>query len=94
MRARARVDDNQALIVNTLRRAGCNVLSLAAVGNGCPDLLVHRAGRLLMLEVKDGSKVPSKQKLTKHQELFHQQWPVIVVKSEEEAIAAIERALA
>lgn len=94
MRRAAKVDDNHPAIVNALRRAGCNILSLAALGKGCPDLLVHRAGKLVLLEIKDGSKVPSKQRLTKHQCKFRQQWPVSVVKSEEEAITTIEKALA
>ena len=42
MRRAARIDDNQIAIVKALRKAGCSVLSLAAVGNGCPDLLVFR----------------------------------------------------
>ena len=75
--------------MSTLRKAGCNVLSLAAVGQGCPDLLIHRAGSLFMLEVKDGSKSPSRQKLTPHQIQFHQDWPVHVVRNEEEALGAV-----
>ena len=65
---------------------GASVLSLAAVGKGCPDLLVYRAGRLFMLEVKDGDKPPSARKLTPDQVIFHRIWPVYVVKNVEEAI--------
>jgi soluble P-type ATPase len=85
----ARIDDNQNRIVRALRQAGARVLSLATVGNGCPDLLVCRADRLYMLEVKDGDKVKSKQRLTPHQVKFHQSWPVQVVNSVESALIAI-----
>jgi len=52
VRTAARVDATHGEIVATLRRAGCNVLSLAAVGSGCPDLLVGAHGKLTLLEVK------------------------------------------
>jgi Holliday junction resolvase len=89
MRKYGRTDDNQAQLVSALRKAGCNVLSLAAIGQGCGDLLVHRAGELYMLEIKDGSKYASQRKLTKHQEQFHKDWPVHVVKDIDEALRAV-----
>lgn len=89
MRLAARTDDNQNRVVNALRRAGCQVLSLSAVGKGCCDLLVNRAGIIHMLEVKDGNKSPSRRRLTRFQVLFHQNWPVKVVTSEEEALEAV-----
>lgn len=52
MRRAARVDSNHAEIANGLTRAGCAVLSLAALGAGVPDLLVSRGGRMWLLEVK------------------------------------------
>lgn len=106
MRRAAKVDANHEQVVTALRAAGASVLSLAAVGNGCPDLLVHMPARYhatpdyrmqmwpasyYLLEVKDGQKVPSARKLTKHQEEFHQTWqgPIYVVKSPEEALKAV-----
>lgn len=74
MRRAAKVDDNQASIVDALRRVGCSVDPLHAVGGGTPDLLVGRAGVNYLLEVKDGSKPPSKQKLTPQQQEWHQGW--------------------
>ena len=81
MRRAARIDDNHAGIVSALRQAGCMVLSLAAVGNGCPDLLVSRNGVNTLLEVKDGGKSPSKRKLTDDQVIFFDTWkgPAFVV---------------
>ena len=89
-----KVDDNQAAIVKALRKAGCNVLSLAAVGNGCPDLLVcipgvWEADVIVMLEIKDGEKSASRRKLTPHQKRFHEDWPVQVVTNEIEALRAV-----
>ena len=88
MRQAARTDENQDRIVSTLRETGARVLSLAAVGKGCPDLLVCRSGTLYLLEVKDGAKSPSRRRLTKDQVMFHQLWPVTVVTTIEEALKA------
>lgn len=91
IRRAAKKDANHPDIVRGLRQAGCQVLDLGAVGDGCPDLLVKRAGRLLLMEVKDGSKPPSKQKLTPDQVDFHRLWgdSVVVVKSLDEALKAV-----
>lgn len=91
MRRAAKVDANQEQVVSALRAAGAVVQSLAAIGKGVPDLLVSFRGSLFLLEVKDGSKVPSAQKLTKDQLTWHQAWgaPVEVVKSPEQALRAI-----
>ena len=74
MRRAAKVDANHRDIVAGLRKAGCSVISLAAVGNGCPDLLVGRAGQNFLFEVKDGDKCASRQKLTKDQRVFFATW--------------------
>lgn len=64
MRARPRIDANQPDIVKALRKMGAFVQSLAAVGDGCPDLLVGFRGKTYLIEVKDGDKPPSKRALT------------------------------
>lgn len=74
MRRAARVDRNHADIVKALRQAGCNVLDLSRVGNGCPDLLVGRMGEMCFMEVKDGEAKPSKQLLTSAEKVFHRSW--------------------
>lgn len=89
MRRKAKIDDNQVSIVSGLRKAGALVLSLAAVGRGCPDLLVCRGDRLFLLEVKDGAKSPSRRKLTPDQVKFHRKWPAKVVTNLDEALIAI-----
>lgn len=91
MRRAARVDDNQAEIVAALRRAGCSVCSLAGVGRGCPDLAVGLRGVTYLLEVKDGSKCPSKRRLTAGERQWHEGWRghVAVVHSVDEALDAV-----
>lgn len=83
MRLRGRVDGNHAAIVAALRAAGRRVLDLSRVGAGVPDLLVFYGGHFIMMEVKAG-----KGKLTPAQAAFAMQWPVVVVRSVAEALAA------
>lgn len=91
MRRASKVDDNQASIVQALRTVGCSVLPLHAVGQGCPDLLVARAGDMVLIEVKDGAKPPSARKLTPDQVEFHASWRgrIVVVTSIREALEAV-----
>jgi Holliday junction resolvase len=88
MRKAAKIDDNQNAIVNVLRQIGASVQSLAATGKGCPDLLVGYHGINYLMEIKDGDKVLSKQKLTIDQEHWHSLWrgSVHIVKSVDEAL--------
>ena len=91
MRLAARTDANQADIVKALLDIGASVQILAAVGQGFPDLLVGLAGRNFLLEVKDGSKPPSKRKLTPAEAEWHAEWrgQVCVVESVEAALEII-----
>ena len=91
MRRAAKTDANHAVIVGALKACGATVQSLAAVGAGCPDLLVGHRGRNLLMEIKDGAKRPSARKLTPDQCGWHGGWrgQVIVVESEAQAIAAL-----
>ena len=88
MRRAARTDANQTEIVAALRHLGCSVLPLHAVGQGCPDLLVAYGLKNHLLELKDGSKPPSKRKLTPAQVEFHANWkgPIFTVTSVSEAL--------
>lgn len=73
----ARVDANQAEIVDALRAAGCAVYVASHVGAGFPDLIVSRRQRgearprLFMIEVKDSARPPSERRLTPAQKEFH-----------------------
>ena len=90
MRA-AKIDANQNEIVSALRKAGCSVQILSSVGKGCPDLLVARAGVNYLLELKDGNKPKSAQKLTPDQIEWHDKWEacVFVVNSIEQAFESV-----
>ncbi len=94
MRRRAKIDANHAEIVRALRQAGASVQSLAAVGDGCPDILVGLAGKNYVFEIKDGNLSPSRQKLTTDEWAWHKAWcgQVRVVTSVSEALAILERA--
>lgn len=92
MKYAAQSDANQPEIMQALRKVGCQVESLHRLGKGVPDLLVKtRGGRLLLMEIKDGSKPPSKRTLTVHQKRFHEDWKpcCVVVSSVEEALKAV-----
>ena len=74
MRRAAKIDANQEQVIKALRSVGAFVQSLAAVGKGVPDLLVGFKGQTLLMEVKDGKKPPSAQKLTDEQLAWHGSW--------------------
>jgi hypothetical protein len=89
MRRAAHVDSNQAEIVDALRAAGASVEpKLARVGEGCPDLLVGIRKVTTVFEIKDGNKPPSKRRLTKDEEKWHNSWSgsVYIVESVEQAL--------
>lgn len=91
MRA-AKIDANQVQVVSALRAAGATVQSLAGVGKGVPDLLVGHLGKTVLLEVKDGNKPKSAQKLTEDQLKWHGAWtggPLAVVDSPEAALRVL-----
>lgn len=90
MRA-AKIDANQNEIVAALRKIGCTVQILSSVGKGCPDILVGFRGKNTLLEIKDGGKPLSAQKLTPDQIKWHSEWmgSVYVVNSIDQAIEAV-----
>lgn len=92
MRA-AKIDANQNEIVKALRQIGCSVQSLASVGKGVPDLLVGFRCVNFLIEVKDGSKPKSAQKLTPDQIEWHGNWQgkVFVINSIDQAIDLISK---
>jgi Holliday junction resolvase len=91
MRRAARRDDNEKAIVDALERVGCMVQKLTQ-GDGVPDLLVGvPSGKLIVIEVKDGDKVPSAKRLSEKELAWHQRWaryPVFVVEDVEQAVKA------
>jgi len=92
VRRAAATDANQAEIVRVLRDF-CTVELLSAVGGGVPDLLAGFRGVNVLLEVKDGSKTPSRRVLTRDQKVWHSSWAgqVAVVNDVAEAVATVMR---
>lgn len=92
MRRAAKVDANHTQVVMALQAAGATVQSLAAVGQGVPDLLVGFQGKTLLMEVKDGQKPPSARRLTEQQIIWHGVWrggPVAIVDGVDAALRAL-----
>ena len=91
MQKRGRTDGNHTAIVKALKGAGCTVQSLAALGDGVPDLLVGIDGRNLLVEVKNGARSPSRRRLTGDEQTWHAAWAgqVVVVATVDEAMAVI-----
>ena len=91
------MDANHGAIVECFKACGAKVQSLAAIGSGCPDLLVWHPSTdaLVLVEVKDGTKPPSKRALTPDQQKWHMEWagaPVYVVDSVEQAVGVLVKA--
>lgn len=72
-RRAARVDDNQPEIVKAFRDLGWYVLIISQLKNCC-DIMVSKNGRTIAVEIKDGSKPPSKQKLSSGELKFKDEW--------------------
>jgi len=92
VRRAAKVDANHAQVVSALRAAGAVVHSLAPVGNGMPDLLVAFRNQTILMEIKDGAKVKSAQKLKPLQRVFHETWiggPLSVVDGPDAALRVL-----
>lgn len=88
MRLAARVDRNQLVIVQALRKMGCSVAITSALGHGFPDLVVGFSGKTFLMELKDGSKPLSRQKLTLQEENFFKTWKghMTIIRSVDEAV--------
>lgn len=88
-----KVDHNHKSIVAGLRKSGAAVQSIAAIGKGAPDLLVAFGGTWYVAEIKDGSKPPSRQRLTTAEEFWHEEFsqraPVHTWTSLDDALKAI-----
>ena len=89
MRRAAKVDANQAAIVDALRKCGCSVLSLAAIGKGAPDLLIGLRGKNVLAEVKNPA---TRGKLNDLQNDWHTKWAgqVLTVTSPEDALRQLD----
>lgn len=94
-RRAARTDGNHTQVVDALRKAGIAVISLAALGDGVPDLLCAFREVSVLLEVKNPDSdrgAPSKVKQNTLD--FLASWPGLayVVWSAEEAVRVVVEA--
>jgi hypothetical protein len=91
LRTRGRIDANHEEIRSALRQGGATVQSIADIGCGCPDLLVGFRGKNILLECKDGTQKPSRQRLTELESKWHATWrgQVITVYCPEDAMRAV-----
>lgn len=88
MRRARKTDGNHARLRTLFRDLGCAVEDLSDVGRGIPDLLVrlpHR-GRVLLVEVKDGSLPASRRRLTDSEKAMQARWgdAYVVVEDEDD----------
>ena len=73
-----KTDANHQAIAEAFRRCGCLVHH--TIGDW--DLTVSRFGQVLLIEVKDGKKPPSKRRLTpRSQRLIDDGWPIYRVET-------------
>jgi len=73
MRRAARIDANQNEIVAAFRSLGWSVLIISQLKNCC-DIFAAKNGATYAIEIKDGSKPPSGQKLTAGEMAFFESW--------------------
>lgn len=87
MRRAARVDANQSEIVKAFRSLGCSVHCT----NDVWDLTVAFGGINILIEVKDGKKRPSAQKLTELAKDFHASWlgRIYLVRNIDDAVECV-----
>ena len=84
---RRKRDANHAAIVKALEAVGARIFDTSGVGMGCPDILVLTPDRrnVVLMEIKT-----EKGALKKSQEASHQEWPVHVVRTIDEALNAVK----
>ena len=80
-------DSNHDAITWEYQRLGCLVVSLAVVGNGCPDLLVKelQTGRLALVEVKS-----RRGKIKPAQEKFAREWQTRIVRTAADVVQHVQ----
>lgn len=72
-RRAAKVDANQKEIVRSFRGLGWYVLIISQLKNCC-DIIVSKNNVTIAIEIKDGSKPKSQQKLSEGELKFMEEW--------------------
>jgi len=91
---RKRKDSNHKEVVAALKQMGASVFDSSDVGKGFPDLVVGFLGVTHLVEIKDGSRSPSRRKIRASQQSFADGWggsPVLLVESPEGALKLIKK---
>lgn len=91
-RLKHRTDANQPEIVKAFRELGATVEFMH--GEGALDLLIGIYGIDQRVEVKDGSKSPSRRKLSESEQATFENWhgrKPVVVKSSDDVIALCKK---
>ena len=60
--------------MRAFRKFGCSVWDTSRMGGGFPDLLIGWSGVCALVEIKDGTKPPSRRKLTPAEQEFKDTW--------------------
>lgn len=90
-RRAAKVDANQAHLVDVMRGMGVSVVITSSTHNGFTDLVVGYGDVTVLVEVKDGSKELSRRKLTPDQIKFHDNFKgaITVIETFSQAVALV-----
>lgn len=93
IRRAAKIDDNQPQLVQLIRAMGVSVAITSAAHDGFTDLVLGFGGVTVLTEVKDGSKEPSRRKLTPQQQIFHGSFKgaITVIETDLQAIELVRR---
>ena len=91
MRRAARRDANHSEIKGVFESLDCSVLDIASTPCGF-DLVVGYKTQAILVEVKDGEKPLSAQKLTQNEFSAHLNWrgPKAIVKNNDEALLVVK----
>ena len=89
-----RTDANHSQVMDLYRQMGCSVRSTHTLAHGFPDVCVGHAGGTALVEIKDGSKPPSKRRLTPDEQKFADEWlgsPVRIVMTAADVVEQARR---
>ena len=88
---RRRRDDNHNEIGKVFSDLGCSVFDIHTLGGGIGDYIIGLCGLNILVEVKDGSKPPSRRKLTPAEKTLHDTWKgrIEIVESVEDAVKLV-----
>ena len=87
-----RVDGSQQDVARTLRACGWWVCDLSRAGGGVPDLLIAKAGRLALVEVKTPKTWRGRQHTPAQRDFYANcPVPVVVLRTVDETLAWAQR---